>query len=168
MPLLTGWGGSRSLVWRLLSQSLAAGLTVDVIVCDSGIALVLAFGLRERDIFELRLGVEGDDVPGVQKAGKITQHAEEDVDDRVGTADARFYPNCDGDQYNASNPVSRRRSQIPAIGGKNMARKPSMQSEPQPMTSGMDEVVDLEKGCLMRLRGLPGRISRSMMLAPLS
>ena len=46
------------------------------------------------DVFVLviRFRVEGDDVPGVQQPRDVAEHAEEDVDEGVGGADAGFDP----------------------------------------------------------------------------
>lgn len=41
------------------------------------------------------VGKLGDDVPGVQQAGEPAEYAEQDVDDRVGGADATFDPDSD-------------------------------------------------------------------------
>lgn len=41
-------------------------------------------------------GIEGDNVPGVQEAGEVAERAEQNVDDRVGGADAAFDPDCFG------------------------------------------------------------------------
>ena len=68
------------LLLRLLAA--LAGLRI----AGAGQVFVLVVGLR----------VEGDDVPGVQQAGDVAEHQEEDVDERVGGADARFDP--DGDR----------------------------------------------------------------------
>lgn len=38
--------------------------------------------------------VGGDDVPGMQEAREETEAGEEDVDEGVGAADARFDPDC--------------------------------------------------------------------------
>lgn len=45
-----------------------------------------------RILVVVSLGVAGDDVPGVNQSGKIAEHAEEDIDDTVGTAEAAFDP----------------------------------------------------------------------------
>lgn len=42
------------------------------------------------------LRVQRDDVPGVQQTRDVAEHAEEDVDERVGGADAGFDPDGDG------------------------------------------------------------------------
>ena len=42
------------------------------------------------------LGVAGYDVPGVDETWYVTEHAEEDVDDGVGGAEAAFDPDCYG------------------------------------------------------------------------
>jgi hypothetical protein len=51
-----------------------------------------------------------DDVPGVQEAGDVAEHAEEDVDDGVGGADATLDPDGQGgeeDGDDAKEDVSR-------------------------------------------------------------
>ncbi len=42
------------------------------------------------------LGELGDDVPGVEEAGDEAEHAETDVDEGVGAADAGLDPDGDG------------------------------------------------------------------------
>ena len=72
-----------------------------------------ALGVDRAFIFVGRLGVFGDDVPGVDEAGElletvlaggvggdkgegtyVAKTAEEDVDDGIGRADTAFYPDC--------------------------------------------------------------------------
>ena len=60
---------------------------------DVGDATALAV-LRELIVVVRALGELGDDVPGVQEAGDETETAEEDVDERVGAADASLDPDC--------------------------------------------------------------------------
>ena len=66
---------------------------VHIIVRDSAVlALVVGYGLV---LIVVGLGVEGDDVPGVEEAGNVAKGTEEDVDEAVGGADAGFDPDCD-------------------------------------------------------------------------
>lgn len=62
---------------------------IDIVIGDPRV-----LGIGHCLVLVLRLGVERDDIPSVQKAGNVTKHAEEDVDYGVCGADARFYPNC--------------------------------------------------------------------------
>lgn len=48
--------------------------------------------VRQRLVLVRRLGVFGDDVPGVQQARDVAEDAEEDVDEGVGAADAALDP----------------------------------------------------------------------------
>jgi hypothetical protein len=53
----------------------------DIIICDSCAVLAsLAFRVRQHFIVVVTLGVAGDDVPCVQEAREIAQHAQENVD----------------------------------------------------------------------------------------
>jgi len=49
-------------------------------------------GVLRQDAVDLRVGVFGDDVPAVEEARQEAEHAEEDVDEGVGGAEAGFYP----------------------------------------------------------------------------
>jgi len=73
----------------LLRLAVAAVVDEDV---DAAVLRVL------RDVLVVvvvgRLGVFGDDVPGVEEAGNVAEDEKEDVDDRVGGADAALYPDC--------------------------------------------------------------------------
>lgn len=77
---------------RLLPQRFffaTAGLVVHIVVRDAPVlALVVGYGF----VFVVGFGVEGDDVPGVKKAGDIAEGAEKNVDEAVGGADAGFDP----------------------------------------------------------------------------
>lgn len=42
------------------------------------------------------IGILGDYVPGVEETREKSEHAEENVDERVGGAEAAFYPDCGG------------------------------------------------------------------------
>lgn len=64
-----------------LSAALGAGVAALGVLVDS---LVLVG----------RLGVLGDDVPGVEEAGDVAQNAQQNVDERVGTADSALDPDC--------------------------------------------------------------------------
>ena len=78
----------------LLPQRFAARLVVHIVVRDPA---VLALIIRNGLIFVVvGFGVERDDVPGVKEPGYIPKGAEEDVDEAVGGADARFDPNGNG------------------------------------------------------------------------
>ena len=68
----------------------------NVVERDTRLRRVLGFSIVDRDalVFIFGFGVERDDVPGVQQAGNVAEGAEEDVDQGVGGADARFDPNC--------------------------------------------------------------------------
>lgn len=63
---------------------------LDVDVGDAACFAVLRNGL----VLVGRLGVLGDDVPGVQETRDEAQNGEEDVDEGVGAADAAFDPDC--------------------------------------------------------------------------
>jgi len=53
----------------------------DIVVCDSSALLALAaFTIRQNFVVVVAFGVAGDDVPGVEQAGEVAEHAEEDVD----------------------------------------------------------------------------------------
>jgi len=54
-----------------------------------------AFGVTDWFVFVHRVGVAGDDIPGVDEAGEIAEAAECDVDERVGGAETAFDPYCD-------------------------------------------------------------------------
>ena len=60
---------------------------IDIVIGDPRV-----LGIGHCLVLVLRLRVERDDIPSVQKAGNVTKHAEEDVDYGVCCADARFYP----------------------------------------------------------------------------
>lgn len=78
----------------VLPQRFAIGLLVHIVVRDAPVlALVVGYGLV---FVVVGFGVEGDDVPGVEEAGDVAEGAEEDVDEAVGGADARFDPDGDG------------------------------------------------------------------------
>lgn len=86
----SGWGPVRA-----VSRPVAAGLALrarvlrDVVVGD---ALLAVARLGVGDGLVVVLWVLCDDVPGVQQAGDVAEHAEEDVDQRVGRAEAGFDP----------------------------------------------------------------------------
>lgn len=63
---------------------------LNIDICDSAAFAVIGDGL----VFVGGLGELGDDVPGVKKAGDEAEDAEEDVDERVGAADAALHPDC--------------------------------------------------------------------------
>jgi len=75
-----------------------ARLAPDVVVCDSAAVLipVAAFRVRDDFIVVVAFRVAGNDVPGMEEAGEVAEHAEEDVDEGVSGADARFDPYSDG------------------------------------------------------------------------
>jgi hypothetical protein len=75
------------LLLLLLARCGAVGLDVDV-----GDAAAAGLGVLGEGVVGLELGVLGDDVPGVQEAGEEAEHAEEDVDEGVGGAEAGFNP----------------------------------------------------------------------------
>lgn len=91
--LSLGLGLVLVLVLVLLVMLLGAlgALDVDVGNAAAGIALVWGKSL----VLERRLGVLGDDVPGVDQAGNVAKDTEEDVNDRVGAADAALDPDCE-------------------------------------------------------------------------
>lgn len=72
----------------LLLLSLRGAIRLNIDVCDAAAGL----GILREDVVGLQLGVLGDDVPGVQEAGDETEHTEEDVDERVGGAEAGLDP----------------------------------------------------------------------------
>lgn len=55
-------------------------------------AAVLSSVAGQRLVVVVRFGILGDDVPCVQQAGEEAEHAEGDVDDGVGAAEAAFDP----------------------------------------------------------------------------
>jgi len=61
---------------------------LDVDVCDSAAFAIVGDGL----ILVGGLGELGDDVPSMEKAGDEAEEAEENVDERVGAADATLDP----------------------------------------------------------------------------
>lgn len=70
----------------LLSRCGAISLHVDVGDAAAGL------GVLGEGVVGLELGVLGDDVPGVEEAGEEAEHAEEDVDEGVGRAEAGLDP----------------------------------------------------------------------------
>lgn len=70
----------------VLSRRGAVGLDVDV--GDPAASL----GVLGEGVVGLKLGVLGDDVPGVEEAGDEAEHAEEDVDEGVGGAETGLDP----------------------------------------------------------------------------
>lgn len=70
----------------LLSLCGAIGLNIDVGDAAAGLSVL------GEDVVGLQLGVLGDDVPGVEEAWDETEHAEEDVDEGVGGAEAGLDP----------------------------------------------------------------------------
>lgn len=98
------------------------GLGLHVVVCD-----VTALGIL-RNFLIGGFGMDGDDVPRVQEAGKVCETAERDVDQTVGGTDA-----CDGCQENVAGLC--RGMDLPrltqtAMGGKKMATMPRKISLP--------------------------------------
>ena len=65
------------------------GLVSDVIVGD---ALVLTLAVGDDFVVVITLWVARDNVPGVDQAGEVAEHAEQNIDDGVGGADAGFDP----------------------------------------------------------------------------
>ena len=60
---------------------------VDIVICDSPPILALVVG--DGFIFVVAgLGIQGNDIPGVNKSRKIAKHAEQDVNERIRTADS--------------------------------------------------------------------------------
>lgn len=72
-------------------------MTHKVIRHSSILVARLGLGFRVADGFVIvvALRVDGDDVPCVQEAGEVAEHAEEDIDEGVRGADARFDPDCE-------------------------------------------------------------------------
>jgi len=64
----------------------------DVVICYTTALL----GFVVRDGFVVILGVLGYDVPCVEEAWEVAEDAEEDIDERVGGAEAGFDPNYIG------------------------------------------------------------------------
>lgn len=69
-----------------------AARVADVVVRDAAALAVGGQGLVAVRVARVR--VLGDDVPRVQEAGDEAEHAEGDVDDGVGSAEADFDPDC--------------------------------------------------------------------------
>ena len=63
----------------------------NVVVCDLAIS---PFRVMDRLVLVHRVGVAGDDIPGVDQAGNVPETAEADVDERIGGAEADFDPYC--------------------------------------------------------------------------
>jgi hypothetical protein len=61
---------------------------LDIVVCDAA-----TFGFLF-DLLVCRVGILGDDVPGVDETGEEAQAAESDVDERVGRAETTLDPYC--------------------------------------------------------------------------
>lgn len=61
---------------------------LDIVVCHTPALRFLV------DLLVRRVGVFGDDVPGVDETGEEAQTAEGDVDERVGRAEAALDPYC--------------------------------------------------------------------------
>ena len=82
----------------LLPQPLATGLlVVHIVVRDTAPVLALVGrGNSLVAVLVVGLGIERDYVPGVEKAGNITESAEEDVYEAIGGANAAFDPDGDG------------------------------------------------------------------------
>lgn len=76
----------------VLSLRVRSLLMADVVICYTTALL----GFIVRDSFVVILGVLGYDVPCVEEAREVAEDAEEDVDERVGGAEAGFDPNCNG------------------------------------------------------------------------
>lgn len=62
------------------------------LVADKVVRHTLPFGVWDGFVIVVPLRVAGDDVPGVQEAREVAQHAEQDIDQGVGRADAGFDP----------------------------------------------------------------------------
>jgi len=62
---------------------------LDIVVCHTA-----ALGFLV-DLLVRRVGVFGNDVPGVNETGEEAQAAESDVDERVGRAEAALDPYCE-------------------------------------------------------------------------
>lgn len=79
----------------VVHAALGLGLVLPALRLDVHIlhaAAALAVVAVQRLVLVGRLGVLGDDVPGVQEAGDVAEDAEEDVDEGVGAADAALDP----------------------------------------------------------------------------
>lgn len=68
-----------------------AGL-LDVNICNAATATAVFVILGYSFVFVGRFGMFGNDVPGVKKAGNEAEKAEEDIDERIGAADAALDP----------------------------------------------------------------------------
>lgn len=53
---------------------------------------ILILGVGNGFVVVVTFGVDGDDVPSVKEAGEVAEHAEKDIDEGVGGADAGFDP----------------------------------------------------------------------------
>jgi hypothetical protein len=61
---------------------------LDIVICDTATFRFLF------DLLVCRVGVLGDDVPGVDETGEEAQAAESDVDERIGRAETTLDPYC--------------------------------------------------------------------------
>ena len=81
-------------MWRCIRTILSWPLLLvvtDVVVCDLAIG---ALRVADRLIFVRRVGVAGNDVPGVDQAGDVAEAAEGDIDKGIRGAEADFDPYC--------------------------------------------------------------------------
>lgn len=78
-------------VLSLVARSSGRRLVRNVVVCYSRTSNI-GFVVGNVLIFVVIFGVFGDYVPCVEEAGKVTEHTEEEVDERVGAAEAGFDP----------------------------------------------------------------------------
>ena len=68
-------------------------LMPDVIIRDSSaVRLIASFRVRQDFVVVVTFGVAGDDVPGMEEAREVAEHAKQDVEEGVGGAEAGFYP----------------------------------------------------------------------------
>ena len=78
-------------MYRRIRTVLSWLLVTDVVICDPGIG---ALRVADRLVLVHRVGVAGDDVPGVYQAWHVAEAAEGDVNEGISGAEADFDPDC--------------------------------------------------------------------------
>jgi hypothetical protein len=89
----------------------------DVVICDRTASTL---GVVDGLVFIHWVRVAGDDVPGMDEAGEVTEAAEGDIDEGVSGTEADFDPYCWSGMLATWWPRQRNRD-VPAIGGKRTA-----------------------------------------------
>lgn len=89
--LLLSLSPRRAALRPVAEVSVGLGLPLNDVV-DVVVMLALAILRQALVSLVVGVGVLGDDVPGVKDSGNDAEDAEEDVNDRVGAADAALHP----------------------------------------------------------------------------